>query len=110
HLLAQMGRAEDIRRSFFAENPEEPGLQFKLESYLLDSNMRRAEFRLGNQQHEYRHGPIAQTAFRWPDQTLDGRASVTLEEIGGRRIALERNSGRSEERRVGKEWRYRVAQ
>lgn len=93
HLLAQMGRAEDIRRSFFAENPEEPGLQFKLESYLLDSNMRRAEFRLGNQQHEYRHGPIAQTAFRWPDQTLDGRASVTLEEIGGRRIALERNSG-----------------
>src|SRR5690606_26807825 len=47
HLLAQMGRAEDIRRSFFAENPEEPGLQFKLESYLLDSNMRRAEFRLG---------------------------------------------------------------
>src|SRR5690606_18219713 len=66
HFLAQLGRAEDIRRSFFADNPEEPGVQFKLESHLLDSNMRRAEFRLGNQQHEYRHGPIAQTSFRWP--------------------------------------------
>jgi type VI secretion system protein ImpL len=93
HFLVQLGKAEDIRRSFFAENPDEPGVQFKLESYLLDSNMRRAEFRLGNQQHEYRHGPIAQTSFRWPDQTLDGRASVLIEEIGGRRIAVERNSG-----------------
>ena len=93
HFLAQLGKAEDIRRSFFAENPDEPGVQFKLESYLLDSNMRRAEFRLGNQQHEYRHGPITQTSFRWPDQTLDGRASVLIEEIGGRRIAMERNSG-----------------
>lgn len=93
HFLAQLGKAEDIRRSFFADNPEEPSLQFKLESYLLDSNMRRAEFRLGNQQHEYRHGPIAQTSFRWPDHTLDGRASVLIEEIGGRRLAVEKNSG-----------------
>lgn len=93
HFLAQLGKTEEIRRSFFAENPDEPSVQFKLEPYLLDSNMRRAEFRLGNQQHEYRHGPIVQSAFRWPDQTLDGRASVTIEEIGGQRIALERNSG-----------------
>jgi len=61
-----MSRAQTIRRSFFAANPNEPLILFKLAPYSLDSSLGRADFRFGNQQMEYRHGPIVQTAFRWP--------------------------------------------
>lgn len=91
-FLAQMGRAETIRRSFFAENPNEPLVQFRLEPIMLDSNLGRANFRLGNQSLEYRHGPIIQTAFRWPADD-NSRSSLTVEDLGGRRMSLDQNSG-----------------
>src|SRR5690606_38254432 len=48
-LLAQMARVERIRRSFFAENPNEPQVQFRLEPFFLDSNLGRASLRIGYQ-------------------------------------------------------------
>src|SRR5690606_41167409 len=75
------------------------------------------------------HGPIVQTAFRWPAEGDEGRTSLVVEELGGRRVGIEKNTGpwslfrlldlmevdyhsgrdvlmlRSEERRVGKECR-----
>lgn len=92
-LLAQMGRAERIRRSFFAENPSEPQVQFRLEPFFLDSNLGRASLRLGYQNMEYRHGPIVQTAFRWPADNEAGRASLVLEDLGGKRMSLDHNRG-----------------
>ncbi|MBV2207879.1 MAG: type VI secretion system membrane subunit TssM, partial [Pseudomonas sp.] len=92
-FLAQMSRAQTIRRSFFAENPNEPLILFKLEPYSLDSSLGRADFRFGNQQLEYRHGPIVQTAFRWPAEADDGRTSLVVEELGGRRVGIEKNTG-----------------
>ncbi|MGE4460780.1 MAG: type VI secretion system membrane subunit TssM, partial [Stenotrophomonas sp.] len=92
-FLAQMSRAQTIRRSFFAENPNEPQILFKLEPYSLDSSLGRADFRFGNQQLEYRHGPIVQTAFRWPAEADDGRTSLVVEELGGRRVGIEKNTG-----------------
>ena len=92
-FLAQMSRAQTIRRSFFAENPNEPLILFKLEPYSLDSSLGRADFRFGNQQMEYRHGPIVQTAFRWPAEADDGRTSLVVEELGGRRVGIEKNTG-----------------
>ena len=92
-FLNQMGHAQTISRSFFTENPNEPSVLFKLEPYSLDSTLSRADFRLGNQQMEYRHGPIEQTAFRWPTTDGDGRSSLVVEELGGRRLSLEQNSG-----------------
>src|SRR5690606_3945729 len=82
-FLAQMGRAQTIRRSFFAENPNEPLILFKLEPFSLDSSLGRADFRFGKQQMEYRHGPIVQTAFRWPAEGDEGRTSLVVEELGG---------------------------
>ncbi|AYC34909.1 type VI secretion system membrane subunit TssM [Pseudomonas cavernae] len=92
-FLAQMGQAQAIRRSFFAENPVEPLVRFKLEPYSLDSSLGRADFRLGDQQLEYRHGPIAQADFRWPAEAGEGRTSLVVEELGGRRVGIEKNSG-----------------
>ena len=92
-FLAQMGRAETIRRSFFAENPAEPQVQFRLEPFLLDSNLGRANFRLGNQNMEYRHGPIIQTAFSWPAAAENSRSSLMVEDLGGRRMTLDHNAG-----------------
>ncbi|MBO3277351.1 type VI secretion system membrane subunit TssM [Pseudomonas schmalbachii] len=92
-ILEQMGRAQVIRRSFFADNPAEPQVQFKLEPYSIDSSLGRADFRLGNQQLEYRHGPIVPAAFKWPTDADDGKTSLTLEELGGRKVVIEKNTG-----------------
>ncbi|MNJ67088.1 hypothetical protein D3C77_632290 [compost metagenome] len=88
-----MSHVQTINRSFFTENPAEPSVLFKLEPYSLDSSLSRADFRLGHQQMEYRHGPIVQTAFRWPAKDGEGRSSLVVEELGGRRIGIEQNSG-----------------
>ncbi|WP_439860428.1 type VI secretion system membrane subunit TssM [Pseudomonas sp. MBLB4136] len=92
-FLLQMSHAQTIRRSFFAEDPNEPKVLFKLEPYSLDSSLSRADFRFGSQQLEYRHGPIVQTAFNWPAEADEGRTSLVVEELGGRRVGIEKNTG-----------------
>jgi type VI secretion system protein ImpL len=92
-FLLQMSHTQTIRRSFFAENPNEPKVLFKLEPYSLDSSLGRADFRFGNQQMEYRHGPIVQTAFSWPAEANEGRTSLVVEELGGRKVGIEKNTG-----------------
>ncbi|MFD1692494.1 type VI secretion IcmF C-terminal domain-containing protein [Azotobacter chroococcum] len=68
-------------------------MPFRLEPYALDAGLGRAEFRLGDRQLEYRHGPIVPEAFRWPVEAGDGRASLVVEELGGRRVGIERSGG-----------------
>ncbi|MCY1304064.1 type VI secretion protein IcmF [compost metagenome] len=92
-FLMQISHIQVIRRSFFAENPGEPLVLFKLEPFALDYSLNRADFRIGGQQLEYRHGPIVATAFRWPAEGESDRSSLVLEEQGGRRVGIERNSG-----------------
>lgn len=92
-FLKQMTTLQTIRRSFFAENPDEPQILFKLEPHSLDSSLGRANFRFGNQNMEYRHGPIVQTAFRWPAMDSEGRTSLMVEDLGGRRVGIEQNTG-----------------
>lgn len=92
-FLEQMSQVQVIRRGFFAENPNEPKVLFKLEPYTLDPNVSRAEFRLGDQTMEYRHGPIMPVSFEWPADADDGRTSLVLEKIAGRAVGLEENTG-----------------
>ncbi|UTW05804.1 type VI secretion system membrane subunit TssM [Pseudomonas benzenivorans] len=92
-FLLQMSHAQTIRHSFFAEDPNAPKVLFKLEPYSLDSSLSRADFRFGSQQLEYRHGPIVQTAFSWPAEADEGRTSLVVEELGGRRVGIEKNTG-----------------
>ena len=92
-FLVQMSRVQVIRRSFFAENPQEPQVLFKLEPYSLDSSLSRADFRFGKQQLEYRHGPIVATPFQWPASTGEDRTSLVVESLGGRRVGIEKNTG-----------------
>lgn len=92
-FLNQMANLQTIRRSFFAENPNEPQILFKLEPHLLDSSLGRANFRYGSQNMEYRHGPIVQTSFRWPSEDSEGRTSLMVEDLGGRRVGIEQNTG-----------------
>lgn len=91
--LVQMGHAHVIRQSFFAHDPNEPQVQFKLEPYTLDPTVSRAEFRFGNQQMDYRHGPIVPMSFTWPTDAEDGRTSLVLDKMVGRPIGIEKNTG-----------------
>lgn len=92
-FLTQMSHAQIIQQSFFAENPSEPLVLFKLEPYSMDPSLGRADFRFGDQQLEYRHGPILKTAFRWPATADDGRTSLVVEELDGHRLGIEKNTG-----------------
>ncbi|TWC17331.1 MULTISPECIES: type VI secretion system membrane subunit TssM [unclassified Pseudomonas] len=92
-FLDQLAAADTIRRSFFAENPAEPQVQFKLEPYTLDPAVTRSEFRFGDKALEYRHGPILPVAFTWPSDAQDGRAALVLEKWVGRGVGIEKNTG-----------------
>ena len=91
--LDQMGSAQVIRQSFFAENPAEPRVQFKLEPYTLDAAVSRSAFTFGDKVIEYRHGPIVPVAFTWPTDTADGRTSLVLDKMVGRPVGIEKNTG-----------------
>lgn len=91
--LDQMSGVQTIRDSFFAGGIQQPLVQFKLEPYTLDSTVSRAEFRLGNQSMEYRHGPIVPVAFTWPTEIEDGRASLVMDRRVGRPLGIEKNTG-----------------
>ncbi|NVZ60051.1 type VI secretion system membrane subunit TssM [Pseudomonas edaphica] len=91
--LDQMAAAQVIRQSFFADNPAEPQVQFKLEPYTLDPVVSRSEFKFGDKTIEYRHGPIVPMSFKWPTDAEDGRTSLVLDKMVGRPIGIEKNTG-----------------
>lgn len=92
-FLDQMSAATVIRQSFFADNPAEPQVQFKLEPYTLDSVVSRSEFKFGDKTLEYRHGPILPISFKWPNDAEDGRTSLVLDRMAGRPLGIEKNTG-----------------
>lgn len=91
--LEQMAAAQVIRQSFFADNPAQPQVQFKLEPYTLDPVVSRSEFKFGDKTIEYRHGPIVPVSFKWPTDAEDGRTSLVLDKTVGRPIGIEKNTG-----------------
>lgn len=91
--LKQMATAQVIRQSFFADNPAEPQVHFKLEPYTLDPVVSRSEFKFGEKTIEYRHGPIVPTALKWPTDVDGGRASLVLDRMVGRPVGIEKNAG-----------------
>ncbi|WP_122241049.1 type VI secretion system membrane subunit TssM [Pseudomonas syringae] len=91
--LDQMAGVHRIRKSFFAHRTQEPQVQFTLEPYTLDPGVRRAEFRLGEQSLEYRHGPIVPTLFKWPADAEEGRTSLVMEGMVGRPLGIEKSNG-----------------
>lgn len=91
--LDQMAAALVIRQSFFADNPAQPQVQFKLEPYTLDPAVSRSEFKFGDKTIEYRHGPIVPVSFKWPTDAEDGRTSLVLDKMVGRPLGIEKNTG-----------------
>ncbi|WP_084378018.1 type VI secretion system membrane subunit TssM [Pseudomonas mucidolens] len=91
--LDQMAAAFVIRQSFFADNPAEPQVQFKLEPYTLDPVVSRSAFKFGDKTIEYRHGPIVPMSFKWPTDAEDGRTSLVLDKMVGRPLGIEKNTG-----------------
>jgi type VI secretion system protein ImpL len=91
--LEQMAAVRVIRQGFFADDPAEPQVQFKLEPHTLDSSVSRSEFKLGDKTLEYRHGPIVAVSFKWPTDADAGRTSLVLDRMVGRPLGIEESSG-----------------
>ncbi|MBB6287031.1 MULTISPECIES: type VI secretion system membrane subunit TssM [unclassified Pseudomonas] len=92
-LLDQLARAQMIRQGFFTEEQGEWAVRFTLAPYSLDQAVSRAILRVGDQQLEYRHGPIVPMAFHWPGEAPGSRSSLVLERGTERPLGIEKNSG-----------------
>lgn len=92
-LLEQLTRAQIIRQGFFTEDQGELAVRFTLAPYSLDQAVSRATLRVGDQQLEYRHGPIVPVAFHWPNEAEKGRSSLVLERGAERPLGIEKDSG-----------------
>ncbi len=92
-LLDQLGKAQMIRQGFFSEDQGEWAVRFTLAPYSLDQAVNRAVLRIGDQQLEYRHGPIVPMTFHWPIEAGNGRSSLVLERGAARPMGIEKNSG-----------------
>ncbi|MCS3420936.1 type VI secretion system protein ImpL [Pseudomonas sp. BIGb0450] len=92
-LLDQQEKVQVIRRGFFADEPGDLQVRFTLAPYSLDSSVSRAVLRFGDQQIEYRHGPIVPMAMQWPTEVENGRSSLVLERGSERALGLEKNTG-----------------
>jgi type VI secretion system protein ImpL len=93
-LLEQLTKAQMIRQGFFTEDLGEWAVQFTLAPYSLDQAVSRAILHVGDQQLEYRHGPIVPMAFHWPSASGNGRSSLVLERGAKQRpLGIEKNSG-----------------
>lgn len=93
-LLDQLMKAQVIRRGFFTPDQGELSVRFTLAPYSLDQSVSRAILRFGDQQLEYRHGPIVPMAFHWPTDADNGRSSLVLERGGDQRpLGIEKNTG-----------------
>ncbi|MGY2374113.1 type VI secretion system membrane subunit TssM [Pseudomonas sp. SDO524_S393] len=92
-VLDQLSKAQVIRRGFFSEDQGDWAVRFTLAPYSLDQAVSRAILRVGDQQLEYRHGPIVPMAFNWPDEADGGRSSLVLERGAERPLGIEKNSG-----------------
>ena len=69
-------------------------MRFTLAPYSLDPSVSRAILRFGDQQLEYRHGPIVPMAFHWPTDADNGRSSLVLERGTEQRpLGIEKNTG-----------------
>lgn len=92
-LLDQLAKARMIRQGFFNDEQGEWAVRFTLAPYSLDQAVSRAILRIGDQQLEYRHGPIVPMLFHWPSEADDGRSSLVLERGAERPLGIEKNSG-----------------
>lgn len=93
-LLEQLMKAQMIRRGFFTDDAGELSVRFTLAPYSLDQSVRRAILRFGDQQLEYRHGPIVPVAFHWPTDADNGRSSLILERGKDYRpLGIEKDAG-----------------
>ncbi len=93
-LLEQLTKAQTIRQGFFSEEQGEWAVRFTLAPYSLDQAVSRAILQVGEQQLEYRHGPIVPMAFHWPSEAGNSRSSLVLERGAEQRpLGIEKNSG-----------------
>ncbi|WP_455827952.1 type VI secretion system membrane subunit TssM [Pseudomonas kilonensis] len=92
-LLEQLNKAQVIRQGFFTEDQGEWAVRFTLAPYSLDQAVSRAVLQVGDQELEYRHGPIVPMAFQWPSGTGNSRSSLVLERGAERPLGIEKNNG-----------------
>ncbi|WP_411380553.1 type VI secretion system membrane subunit TssM [Pseudomonas sp. MPB26] len=92
-VLEQLARAQVIRQGFFSEDQGDWAVRFTLAPYSLDQAVSRATLRVGNQQLEYRHGPIVPMMFHWPSEAENGRSSLVLERGSERPLGIEKDRG-----------------
>ncbi len=75
NALAQMQRADTIRKVFFRKSASQPGIDFTIKPRKMDSSVRRFEMDMGDVRLRYTHGPKLPKSLSWP---APGDTSIRL--------------------------------
>ena len=83
NLLEKLNTASQIRKIFFRENAETPGLTFQLRPLQMGKNDAKFTFELGQQTILYSHGPKLWRTIQWLGDGGYSRARIIFEGLDG---------------------------
>jgi type VI secretion system protein ImpL len=85
--LQQFHIAEQLRRMFFPQGAEMPGVMFTVTPSELDAKSKRFVLEIDGQAVDYSHGAVRMVTIKWPGEKVGG-AVVTFEEHSGSRSPI----------------------
>ncbi len=85
--LQQFYIAEQLRRMFFPQGAEMPGVTFTITPLELDARSKRFVLEIDGQAVDYSHGAVRMVTIKWPGEKVGG-AVVTFEEHSGVRSPM----------------------
>lgn len=81
--LAQIARAQKIKRVFFRASPEFPGISFRLMPDKMTKNDASFQLELGGNSIAYNHGPKFWNSLNWSGVEDAGRVRIVFQDLNG---------------------------
>jgi len=79
--IAQVRKAQKIKRIYFRNNPEVPSMKFQLKPYKMAKNDARFTLELGNKRIVYNHGPKFWKTVTWSGGDEETRTRIIFEDL-----------------------------
>lgn len=79
--LAQLRKADSIKKIFFRNNPAVPGLTFQMQPYSMSKSDARFTLELGDKRMTYNHGPKFWKTLSWSGAAEDKRVRIIFEDL-----------------------------
>lgn len=79
--LAQLNRANRIKKAFFQTDPSMPGFSMQIKPFRMDRDVAKFELEMGGRKIDYSHGPKIWRDMSWPGEDSSSRARIIFEDL-----------------------------